>query len=275
MYALVAVGFALIFGTTRTFHFAHGATFALAAYVYVGVLNVTKSPIAGIVGALIVSVIFGIFLDRWLYQPMRKKSAASFLTIFVASMGTLYLLDNTIGLVKGTSFFTLNSPLTQVMKGNRLGISPMDVLVWIVAVLTFVSLTLFLNRTSIGRGLRALGDNPSLVTVYGHSVSRLSLWAFALGSALVVPAAVVSVYLMAGSPTMGDSVVNIAVAATIVGGIGRLPGAAVGALILGLAQSLSQIWVQSTWQNAIAFGILLLFLLVRPQGVLSSRGRAA
>lgn len=269
VYALVAVGFALIFGTTKTFHFAHGATYAMSAYGFVGIATITHNVILGILGALLVAAIFGVGLDRWIYQPMRRKTAASFLTIFVASMGALYVVENAIGLIAGSTPFIRSSGITVAHKIFGLSLPPIDGVAVGTALIIFVGLTRFLNRTTIGYGLRALGDDPELVSVVGASLSRLYLWAFAIGSALVVPAAVLAVYITGGQPNMGDSIIDVAVAATIVGGVGSLPGAAVGALVLGMAQTLTLAVLPSIWQNAVGFGLLFLVIVLRPQGIMA------
>ncbi len=273
VYALVAVGFALIFGTTKTFHFAHGATYALSAYAFVGITALVHNVILGIVGAVLSACIFGVGLDRWVYQPMRRKTAASFLTIFVASMGALYVVENAIGLIAGTTPFIRSSAITVTHKVLGLSLPAIDGVAVGVALIVFIGLTWFLNRTTIGRGLRALGDDPDLVAVVGGSLSHFYLWAFAIGSALAVPAAVLSVYIIGGQPNMGDTIIDIAVAATIVGGVGSLPGAAIGALLLGMAQTLTLAVLPSIWQNAVGFGLLFLVIVLRPQGIMAPLNR--
>jgi branched-subunit amino acid ABC-type transport system permease component len=271
MYAIVTVGFALIFGTTRTFHVAYGATYALAAYVYIQVLDATHSVVIGIVASVLVAVVSGLAVDRVLYQPMINKTRASFLTIFVGSLGILTIVDNGIGLIWGTTFVSESTSLANSHTYGSVQLSVLDMLAVGLAVVIFTGLAVLLRRTTLGRALRAMANNPDLLGLYGWDVVRLRRWAFGIGSALVVPAAVIAVYKTGGTPTMGEPIVFVALAATIVGGVGSLPGAAITALILGLATDLPLAVVQSSWGTAIAFGVVLVVLLMRPMGVLASR----
>lgn len=271
LYAMVTVGFAVIFGTTGTFHVAHGATYALAAYILASVVNVTHSVLPAIAASVLVAVVFGLIVDHVLYQPMASKTSASFLTIFVGSLGVLIIVENAIGLIWGTIFFSESTPLAKSSSYGPIRLSVLDMLAVGLAVVVFACLTVFLRSTTLGRALRAMANDRELLGLYGWEVADLRRWAFGIGSALVVPPAAIAVYTTGGSPTMGDAVVFVALAATIVGGVGSLPGAAIGGLLLGLATDLPQVAVQASWGNVIAFGVLLVVLLIRPTGVLRYR----
>jgi branched-subunit amino acid ABC-type transport system permease component len=135
----------------------------------------------------------------------------------------------------------------------------------------FIALHLFLARTDVGAGLRALADNPDLVRVFGLEPTRLAQVAFALGSALVVPAAALTAMSQGINPGIGAHIMLISLAATIVGGIGSLKGAALGGMLLGLAESLAVWKLDPQWSEAVTFVILFVFIVVRPAGFL---GRA-
>jgi branched-subunit amino acid ABC-type transport system permease component len=153
-------------------------------------------------------------------------------------------------------------------------LSVIDILAVGLAVVMFTGLTIFLRRTTLGRALRAMANNPELLGLYGWDVAHLRRWSFGIGSALVAPAAIIAVYTAGATPTMGESIVYIALAATIVGGVGSLPGAAISGLILGLATDLPQAIVGANWGTVIAFGVILVVLLIRPTGVLSNVARS-
>jgi branched-chain amino acid transport system permease protein len=273
LYALVAVGFALIYGSTRVFHFAHGSAYLLAAYSYYWALAVagTAWPIA-LVAATVVATLFGLAVERWVYRPMRG-GRQSFLTVFVASFGVFVAVENAVLLAFGSRFYTLPSSLSRVFELGPVVVSPVDLLSIAGSAVLLILLHLFLTRTGTGLALRAMADNPELLNGVGLDRNRYARIAFALGSALSAPAAVLASYVAGLTPGMGSSAMLIALAATIVGGVGSLAGAALGALLLGVAENVG-IWrLPANWREAIAFAVLLVFLLVRPSGVLGAARR--
>jgi len=274
-YALIAVGFALIYSTTRTFHFAHGVTYALAAYGYYAALEwLHWHPAAAIVLAACIAVAFGVGVDALVYQPMRR-TAASFLTLFAASFGVLVVVVNCLVLAFGNSFYSLSGKLSQGLEYGPFVVSLANLLeIGLAAVLVPLVLAL-MHRTRLGTFFRAMADNNELVEVFGFTGRRYVRLAFAIGSLCVVPAAVLAPYIGGIQPGTATVVTLIAIAATIIGGIDSIAGAALGGLLLGVAENVG-IWkLSSAWKPAISFGILLLFLIVRPRGILGARGRRA
>ncbi len=267
LYALIAVGFSLIFGSTRVFHFAHGATFSIAAYVFYDVYSVMSLHwLLAVVAAALAAVAFGVLLDRLVYEPIRRH-AGSFFTLFVASFGAAIVVQNLIGMIFGRSFVSVSTPLSrsiEVMPG--LYVSPLAGIAILCAVTAFAGLQVLLMRTHVGMGMRALSENPELVRAYGLSPRRLSTLAFAIGSLLVVPAAILSGATSGLNPSIGHHVMLISLAATIVGGVGSLRGAACAGLLLGLAENLALLYFGSQWSEAVTFIVLFLFILVRPAG---------
>ena len=144
--------------------------------------------------------------------------------------------------------------------------SPLAGIAIVIALLFFFALQLFLMRTHTGMAMRALSENPELVRAYGLSPRRLSMMVFALGSLLVVPAALLSAAGSGLNPAIGHHVMLISLAATIVGGVGSLRGAACAGLLLGLAENLALAWFEPQWSEAITFIVLFLFILFRPSG---------
>lgn len=272
LYALTAVGFSLIFGSTRIFHFAHGATFAIAAYLFYWVYGAGWGLVPGVLVAGGGAVAFGLALDRLVYVPIQRHEG-SFFTVFVASFGVGIAVQNIIGMIFGRGFASVSTPLSrsaEVIPGVY--VSP---LAWIAMLCTAAllgALHIFLRRTHTGAALRALADDPELVRTFGLNPRRIAATAFALGSALVVPAAIITSATTGLNPTIGHHVMLISLAATIVGGIGSISGTMLAGLLLGLAESLALLVVDSQWTEAVTFAILFAFIIIRPSGLL---GRAS
>jgi branched-chain amino acid transport system permease protein len=274
LYALMAVGFAVIFGSTRVFHYAHGTTYVIIGYLFYWLAERLHVPwwIAAAVAAL-AGVVFGVVLDRYVYRPIQRDEG-SFFTVFVASFGIGVVAENIIIILFGASFVSISTPLTRAADvGGGIVVSYLGIFSVLAAGLLFTFLNWFLARTDVGVALRALSENPELVRGFGLNPRKLSQYAFALGSLLVAPAALVATCVTGLTPTAGHRVVLISIAASIIGGIGSLRGAGLGGLILGLAESLA-VWKLSTgWSEAVAFVILLGFILARPSGLFGTRAR--
>lgn len=274
LYALMAVGFAIIFGSTRVFHYAHGTTYIIVGYVFFYLFDRLHVPWwAAAVASACAAVIFGVALDRFVYRPIQRDEG-SFFTVFVASFGIGVVAENLVIIFFGASFVSISTPLTRVQDvGGGIVVSYLGVISVLVAVLLFTFLNWFLAKTDVGVALRALSENPELVRGFGLNPRKLSQYAFAIGSLLVVPAALVATCVTGLTPTAGHRVVLISIAASIIGGIGSLRGAGLGGLILGLAESLA-VWKLSTgWSEAVAFVILFAFILARPSGLFGTRAR--
>lgn len=272
LYALTAAGFSLIFGSTRIFHFAHGATFVLAAYVFYW-CNLSGVPLAlAILASAAVAVAFGVFMDRLVYAPIQRHKG-SFFTVFVASFGIGIAVQNLVGMVFGRSYVTVSSSLSRSVEIlDGVYVSP---LAWVAigcAIAFFIGLQFILHRTHVGMGLRALADNPELIRVFGMSPRAISTAAFALGSLLVVPAAIITSATSGLNPALGSHVMLISLAATIVGGIGSVSGALLTGFGLGLVENLALLQFESQWTEAVTFAILFLFILVRPSGLFGRAG---
>lgn len=267
LYALIAVGFSLIFGSTKIFHFAHGATFTIAAYIFYYLYSILELHwVVGVLAATAAVVVFGVVLDRWVYAPIQRHEG-SFFTVFVASLGTGIIVQNLIGMIFGRGFVSVTTPLSRSMEIlPNLYVAPLSGIAILCALVFFFALQAFLMRTHIGMGLRALSENPELVRVYGLSPRRLSMAVFALGSLLVVPAAVLSASSSGLNPAVGHHVMLISLAATIVGGVGSLRGAAYAGLLLGVTENLALMYLEPQWSEAVTFVVLFLFILFRPSG---------
>jgi branched-chain amino acid transport system permease protein len=274
LYALMAVGFAMIFGSTRVFHYAHGTTYVIVGYLFYSMSERLHLPWwLAAAAAAAAGVAFGVLLDRWMYRPIQRDEG-SFFTVFVASFGIGVVAENVIVILFGASFVSISTPLTRANDiGGGIVVSYLGIFSVLAAALLFTFLNWFLGRTDVGVALRALSENPDLVRGFGLNPRKLSQYAFAIGSLLVAPAALVATCVTGLTPTAGHRVVLISIAASIIGGIGSLRGAGLGGLILGLAESLA-VWKFSTgWSEAVSFIILFAFILARPSGLFGSKAR--
>ena len=268
LYALIAAGFSLIFGMTRVFHAAHGATFTIAGFVFYECYAVLgwAWPLAALASASAVGL-FGVLLDRLGYAVFQRLEC-SFFTVFVASFGAAIIVQNVISIVFGRGMVTVSTPLSKSLELiPGLFIAPIAGVVFVCAIVSFALLQWLLTRTNLGIALRALGENPALIEVYGLTPRRLSQYVFLIGSILVVPAAILTAATSGLNPAMGHHIMLISIAATIVGGVGSLRGAAVAGLLLGLAENLCLAFIDPQWSEAVTFVILFLFILFRPGGV--------
>jgi branched-chain amino acid transport system permease protein len=268
LYALIAAGFSLIFGMTRIFHAAHGATFTIAGFIFYECYAVLHWywPLAAIASAVAASL-FGVLLDRYVYAIIQRHEG-SFFTVFVASFGAAIVVQNVISIVFGRGMVTVSTPLSKSLEVfPGLFLAPIAAVVIVCAIISFAILQWLLTRTNLGIALRALGENPALIEVYGLTPRRLSQYVFLIGSILVVPAAILTAATSGLNPAMGHHIMLISIAATIVGGVGSLRGAAVAGMLLGLAENLCLAFIDPQWSEAVTFVILFLFILFRPGGV--------
>lgn len=270
-YALTAAGFALIFGSTRVFHVAHGACFVLSGYVFYYCYEVQGGPwwlatIFTIFGA----ATFGICIEKFVYRPIQRHEA-SFFTVFIASFGVALIVQNLVGIQFGRGFVGVTSTLSRANEvAPGLFIAPVGLLALGSASAIFLALHLFLRNSLTGIGLRALSENVELVRSYGLDPIRLARWAFVLGSLMtVVPAILTSIH-SGLHPSLGPHVMLISLAAAIVGGIGNMRGAALAGVMLGLIENIV-IWrLDTQWAEAASFVALFIVILFWPSGLLGS-----
>lgn len=267
LYALTAAGFALIFGATRIFHVAHGATFAIAGYAFYEMIQLGAWwPWAALV-SLAAAVLSGVAMALFIYRPI-QRSEGSFFTVFVAAFGVSISVQSLLQYFFGRGSVTVSAPLTmarEILPGLHL--APILAVSVGVAVVLFGAITLFLERRNAGLGLRALSENPALLESFGLDSRRLTILAFALGSALVVPAAILTTVSIGIQPASGHRVMLISLAATIVGGIGSLRGAVLAGLVLGIIENLVITVVDTQWSEAVSFLVLFAFIMFRPSGL--------
>jgi len=280
VYALIALSFSLIYGTTRFFHIAHGAVYvvgAYAAYAAIRLLNWAAWGVWGTLGAVVLAVaaaaVLGGLMECGIYRPLRRRGATP-MVLLIASLGMYIVIQNLISAFFGDDTKTIRTwPVREGLPVFGARITPVQIVIIATTTLLFVATIRVLKRTKAGIAMRALASNPELAGVVGMNADRVILNAFLVGSALVGAAGVLISLDIDMTPTMGLNALLMGAVAAIIGGIGSIPGAAIGALILAFAQQFGVWKIPTQWQDAIAFAVLLVFLVMRPWGVFGRKGR--
>jgi branched-chain amino acid transport system permease protein len=270
IYLLFGISWGLIFAVTRTFHFAHGATFVVACYSAYFFQQLGFPLILAAIGSIGGAVLFGMAVEGILYRYLRKAFATP-LVIFVAALGTLITVENLIAMGFGTDTKPLEGFPMKVIKIGQVGFNNLHIVMFVTAGTLFAALMLYLHGTRNGKALRAVISNPEMAEVIGIDTRKYFLLAFALGSLLVAPAAVLVTIERGATPDLGHWAILYAFMPVIIGGIGSIPGAALAGLIIGLAESIG-IWkISSQWQVGIAFIVLVVVLILKPTGLFGFR----
>ena len=273
VYALITLGLALVYNTTRIFHIAHGIVYTFSAYMFYTFargleLNLFLSFLLGVISA----VILGAAIEALLYWPFFRRGA-SLMVVFISSLGVYIFLVNFIAMLYGNETKVLSPGVEKTFHIGSVILTRIQIFEIVAFVLLFPLFVLILRTTKLGRLIRALSDNPILVTVLGADVRRLRIWIFGLGSLLAGVASCLTALDVGMDPHIGMSAFLMAAVSMIVGGIGNFEGAALGAFLLGIVQSLLVWKISARWTEALAFLILVLFLLFRPEGLVGKRRR--
>lgn len=285
VYALIALGYSLVYGILKLLNFAHGEVYMIGAYLGYGVLAALVPasgpllPIPVIIGlmllaAMIGSASLGVAIERLAYRPLRR---APRLAPLITALGISLLLQNLIQLVVSPRPLSYGSGVlipieTGIMVGS-LRLHPARLLVIGAAVGLMLLLAYLVQRTRLGRAMRAVAMDLDAAAMMGVDVDRVITLTFLIGSALAGAAGVlVGITFLSIQHTMGFTAGLKGFTASVVGGIGHIPGAALGGLLIGLVEALASVYISVTFRDVIVFMILGLMLLVRPSGLL---GRAA
>lgn len=274
IYALVGIGFALIYNVAKFFHFAHGAIFTLGAYFTFLFSSVLGYPLfVSMPIAVVLAVLLGCTLDLLVFTPIRHRGSDP-LVLLLSSLGLYVILQNLISLCFGDSIKTLRAgAVAEGMEFLGARITVIQVSIIVTSMSLCIALMIFLKKTNMGKAIRAVSSDAGLADVCGISSGRVIRCAFGIGSALAAIAGILVALDVDMTPTMGLNVLMMGIVAAIIGGLRSVPGIMLGALFLGLAQHLGAWRISSQWQDAIAFIILLAFLLVRPEGVMGKKPR--
>ena len=270
-YALLGLAFALIFGTTRITHFAFGPVYALSAYGCWFAAAKLAAPLwLAVVAGIATGAVAGALTYLVVYRPFERKGSPP-LVILIASLGLFILLENAIGVVFGTDTKVVPAPPSGVFLWGPLVITSAQIAQIVALVVIAAALGAYLTRTRFGKAVLAMTDNPEMARVIGIDTLRVSMVAFALGSAIAAVPACLILVKDGATAHMGFIAVFMAFVAVVVGGVGSLRGAVAGGLALGLVESTGMAKIPTEWQNSIAFVLLFVVLLVRPRGLFGGR----
>jgi branched-chain amino acid transport system permease protein len=278
VYALIALGYTMVYGILRLINFAHGDVFmigAFVAYYTAAWLGVAQSPSPQ--GALLVlflamagAGVLGYGIERFAYKPVRRSSR---LTALITAIGVSLLLENGGLLVFGTDpkFFPQVAKVQNIQLGGGVTVTNIQLIILAVALLLMLALRWIVMSTRVGKAMRAVSFNRDAATLMGIHTDRIISFTFVLGAVLAAAAGVL-VGLMNPKidPLMGIMPGLKAFVAAVVGGIGNIPGAVLGGMIMGMAEVMVVGYVSSTYRDAIAFILLIVILLIRPAGLLGS-----
>lgn len=277
IYALIALGYTMVYGVLRLINFAHGDVYMLGAFAGYFIANgLTMDANPSILGAIVVTMgamavcaFIGILLERLAYKPVRHHSR---LTSLITAIGVSLLLEYGGQVVFGaTPRFFPQMIRSETYSVGGVQITNQSLLIIVVAVVLMFGLEFVVHRTKIGKAMRATSYNLSVAKLMGINTDFVIAFTFALGSALAAAAGVmVALAIPKIDPLMGLMTGLKAFVAAVLGGIGNIPGAMIGGMLIGLMETWIGATSYSTYRDAVAFGVLILILLVRPAGIMGT-----
>jgi len=273
IYAIIALGYTMVYGIAKMLNFAHGDVIMVGAYMSYTVAGSLGLPVLpSILVAMAVCTLLGIVIEGLAYKPLR---GASSLAVLITAIGVSYFLQNAAQLIWGPAEIAFKSVVPAkplVLFGGALTISVEVIVTLIVAVIIMVGLTLFVNKTKMGKAMRAVSEDRAAAQLMGINVNRTISTTFAIGSALAAVAGVLLCSkVQAVWPTVGSMPGIRAFTAAVFGGIGSIPGAMLGGMLLGLIETLSGAFISTQFSDAIVFMVLIVILLLKPAGLLGKQ----
>lgn len=268
IYALIALGYTMVYGIVKLINFAHGDVMMVGAYVALFSLTSFNLPLwATVLVTMLFTAVLGVVIERFAYKPLRKSARISAL---ITAIGVSLLLQNLVMLIFSPNPIPFPDPLkaAPVFEIGGLKVSTLTVGTIVAAFILMAILTLFITKTRMGKAMRAVSEDTGAAILMGINVNTTISVTFAIGSALASFAAIL--YVLAYpqiQPYMGSMPGLKAFVAAVLGGIGIIPGAMVGGMVLGIAESLTKGYISSQFSDAVVFGILILVLLFKPSGL--------
>jgi branched-chain amino acid transport system permease protein len=278
--ALIALGYTMVYGILRFINFAHGDIFMLGAFsgFYLAPRIAVILPLPSIGGGILVltasmaiCAALGVLIERLAYRPLRKEPK---LTVLITAIGVSLFLEYTGQFVFGAApkKFPEILPAFSIAKIGGLSLTSNQLVVFAVTIFLLIALRFVVLKTKIGTAMRAVSFNPQAAALVGINTDVVISFTFALGSALAAAAGILwAINYPAIEPLMGILPGLKAFVAAVLGGIGNLPGAALGGIIIGVTETLVSGYISSTYRDAIAFAVLILILLIRPSGLLGKK----
>ena len=266
--SLGAIGVSLTFGILRFANFSHGDLMTLGAYfAFVGVL-VGLPILASLVFAAAATALVAVLIDRTLYRRLRRRQPV---ILLISSFGVALILRSAIQLIWGPSNQLYEAGIQMPYRFAGLRIKPDQLAILAGTVVLVVALHLFLQRTKVGKAMRAMADNVDLARITGIDTERVVMWTWIVGAALAAAAGVFLGMDTRLHPVMGWRILLDVFAAAILGGIGSVYGAIAGGMVIGIAEEMSTLFISPAYKAAVAFAILVVMLIVRPTGLFAGR----
>ena len=275
VYAIIALGYTMVYGIAKMLNFAHGDIIMVGGYVCFCAVNYLGLPTGvGVLLSIVACTVLGIVIERLAYKPLRNAPS---LDVLITAIGVSYFLQNAALLIWGsdTKSFpsVVNLPSVSLFDG-QLVLSAITIVTVIAGIVVMVGLTMFTGKTRMGKAMRACSEDRGAATLMGINVNSTISLTFAIGSGL---AAVAGVLMCSAYPTLIPTTGSLpgikAFTAAVIGGIGSIPGAFVGGLVLGVIEIFAKAYVGTQLADAIVFGVLIVVLLVKPSGLLGKTVR--
>ncbi len=271
IYALIALGYTMVYGIAKMLNFAHGDVIMIGAYsVIVTVSSLGLPPVIAILIGIAFCALLGVSIEFLAYKPLRKASS---LAVLITAIGVSYFLQNIAQLIFGTQQLAFPKIINlSAIKIGSVQIDGITLVTLCVTAVIMVLLTLFINFTKIGKAMRAVSEDKEAAELMGISTNRTISITFAIGSALAMIASLFygATYTYI-KPTTGSMPGIKAFTAAVFGGIGSIPGAMLGGIMLGIIEQYAKAYISTTMSDAIVFGVLILVLLVKPTGLLGKK----
>ena len=273
VYAIIALGYTMVYGIAKMLNFAHGDVIMVGAYVAFFALSTFHIPLVpGILLAVLFCTVLGIVIERLAYKPLRQASS---LAVLITAIGVSYFLQNSAQLLWSANPKVFPSVFSNgSLQIGGLSIAYLTLITIATCLVVMICLTLFINRTRTGSAMRACSEDKDASRLMGINVNAIISLTFAIGSGL---AAIASVLLCANYPTVTPTLGSMpgikAFTAAVFGGIGSVPGALLGGLLLGVIEILSKAYISTQLSDVIVFGVLIVILLVKPAGLLGKNIR--
>lgn len=266
-YAMIALGYTMVYGIAKMLNFAHGDIIMVGGYVLYVTMTALGNPLLGLVLAVLFCILLGITIEKIAYKPLR---GASPLAVLITAIGVSYLLQSTAQMIFGTSPKMIIIGDLGYVKIGTLKVPIYIIITLLCSFVVMVALTLFIKTTKIGRAMIAVSEDRGAAQLMGVNINAIIMITFAIGSAL---AALAGFFMLMKSPSLSNTLGAMpgikAFTAAVIGGIGSIPGAMLGGILLGVVEAISfKIPVIAPYTDAIEFMILILILLVKPTGIL-------
>ena len=274
VYAIIALGYTMVYGIAKMLNFAHGDVIMVGAYVcFCAVSYLTLPPLVGVVMAMIICTVLGMIIERLAYKPLRSATS---LAVLITAIGVSYFLQNMALLIWKSDPKVFPSvveglPVVKLFNG-QLSISPLTIITVLANIVIMIALTLFTSKSKKGKAMRAVSEDKGAAQLMGINVNSTISLTFAIGSGL---AAIAGVLLCSAYPTLMPTTGSMpgikAFTAAVLGGIGSIPGAMLGGVLLGVIEIFGKAYISTQLSDAIVFAVLIIVLLIKPTGLLGKK----